>query len=73
MAREGVDALAEAARGGPKPSGYKNTGVELITAEPVDGVDVQGRGLRRPELLGLAGAGLRRRVWLTCVVSVTFG
>jgi fructose transport system substrate-binding protein len=38
MAREGVKALASAARGGPKPSGYENTGVELITAEPVKGV-----------------------------------
>jgi fructose transport system substrate-binding protein len=38
MAREGVKALAEAARGGPKPSGYENTGVELITSEPVKGV-----------------------------------
>lgn len=38
MAREGVKALAEAARGGPKPTGYENTGVELITADPVKGV-----------------------------------
>jgi fructose transport system substrate-binding protein len=38
MAREGVKALAEAARGGPKPSGYENTGVELITGDPVKGV-----------------------------------
>jgi fructose transport system substrate-binding protein len=38
MAREGVKALAEAARGGPKPSGYEDTGVELITADPVEGV-----------------------------------
>ena len=38
MARLGVDALANAARGGPKPSGYKNTGVELITGDPVKGV-----------------------------------
>jgi fructose transport system substrate-binding protein len=38
MARLGVDALAGAARGGPKPSGYKNTGVELITGDAVDGV-----------------------------------
>ena len=41
MAREGVKALAEAARGGPKPSGYENTGVELITADPVKGVKSQ--------------------------------
>jgi fructose transport system substrate-binding protein len=38
MARLGVDALADAARGGPKPSGYRNTGVELITRDPVEGV-----------------------------------
>ena len=38
MAREGVRALAAAARGGDKPSGYLDTGVELITGDPVDGV-----------------------------------
>ena len=41
MAREGVEALAKAARGGAEPSGYLNTGVELITGDPVDGVDSQ--------------------------------
>jgi fructose transport system substrate-binding protein len=39
MAREGVRALARAARGGEKPSGYLNTGVELITDDPAPGVD----------------------------------
>jgi fructose transport system substrate-binding protein len=38
MARLGVDALAATARGGPKPTGYKNTGVELITGDAVQGV-----------------------------------
>jgi fructose transport system substrate-binding protein len=38
MARLGVDALANAARGGPKPSGYKNTGIELITGDAAKGV-----------------------------------
>jgi len=38
MARLGVDALASAARGGKKPSGYENTGVELITGDHVKGV-----------------------------------
>ncbi|SDE50134.1 substrate-binding domain-containing protein [Auraticoccus monumenti] len=38
MAREGVRALAAAARGGEVPSGYLDTGVELITGTPVDGV-----------------------------------
>jgi fructose transport system substrate-binding protein len=38
MAREGVESLADAARGGQKPSGYLNTGVELITGDPVPGV-----------------------------------
>jgi len=38
MARLGVDALADAARGGTKPSGYKNTGVELITRDAASGV-----------------------------------
>jgi fructose transport system substrate-binding protein len=39
MAREGVNALADEARGGKRPSGYEDTGVELITAEPVKGVE----------------------------------
>jgi fructose transport system substrate-binding protein len=38
MAREGVEALAKAARGGAEPSGYLDTGVELITGDPVSGV-----------------------------------
>jgi len=38
MAREGVRALATALRGGDKPSGYLNTGVELVTGDPVPGV-----------------------------------
>ena len=39
MATKGIEALAAAARGGDKPSGYLDTGVELITASPVDGVE----------------------------------
>ena len=39
MARKGVEAIAEAVRGGEKPSGYLDTGVELITKDPVDGVE----------------------------------
>jgi fructose transport system substrate-binding protein len=38
MARKGVDAAAAAARGGPQPSGFLDTGVELITNSPVPGV-----------------------------------
>jgi fructose transport system substrate-binding protein len=38
MAREGVLALARAARGGAPPSGYLDTGVELITGDPAPGV-----------------------------------
>lgn len=38
MAREGVLALAKAIRGGESPSGYLNTGVELVTDDPVPGV-----------------------------------
>lgn len=41
MARLGVDNLASAARGGKKPSGYTNTGVELITGDPAKGVPSQ--------------------------------
>jgi fructose transport system substrate-binding protein len=39
MARVGVTAIAEAARGGERPSGYLNTGVELITGDPAPGVE----------------------------------
>jgi len=39
MASLGVEKGAAAARGGEKPSGYLDTGVELITADPVDGVE----------------------------------
>jgi fructose transport system substrate-binding protein len=38
MAREGIRALAAAARGGEKPSGFLNTGVELITGNPASDV-----------------------------------
>ncbi|MDP9344125.1 MAG: substrate-binding domain-containing protein [Actinomycetota bacterium] len=38
MASLGVEKIAAAVRGGPKPSGYLDTGVELITADPVAGV-----------------------------------
>jgi fructose transport system substrate-binding protein len=38
MAALGVEKGAEAARGGEKPSGYVDTGVELITADRVTGV-----------------------------------
>jgi fructose transport system substrate-binding protein len=39
MASLGVEKIAAAARGGAKPSGYTDTGVTLITDEPVKGVD----------------------------------
>jgi fructose transport system substrate-binding protein len=38
MAREGLEAVAEAVRGGPSPAGFLDTGVELITSDPVEGV-----------------------------------
>jgi fructose transport system substrate-binding protein len=38
MASLGVQKIAEAARGGQKPSGYTDTGVNLITDEPLPGV-----------------------------------
>jgi len=38
MAADGVKAVAAAARGGKKPSGYVDTGVNLITADPAKGV-----------------------------------
>ena len=39
MASLGVEKIAAAARGDEKPSGYVDTGVELITADPIDGVE----------------------------------
>lgn len=39
MASKGVEAIAEAARGASKPSGYLDTGVELITDAPVGGLE----------------------------------
>jgi fructose transport system substrate-binding protein len=39
MAALGVEKGAAAARGGEKPSGYVDTGVTLITATPMEGVD----------------------------------
>jgi fructose transport system substrate-binding protein len=39
MASKGIEAIADAARGGKKPTGYLDTGVELITNHPADGVD----------------------------------
>jgi fructose transport system substrate-binding protein len=39
MAALGVEKGAAAARGGAKPSGYVDTGVTLISADPVKGVD----------------------------------
>lgn len=38
MAREGVEALAEAARDGKEPPRFRNTGVELIAGDSVRGV-----------------------------------
>jgi fructose transport system substrate-binding protein len=39
MARVGVTAIADAARGGERPGGYLNTGVELITGDPAPGME----------------------------------
>lgn len=41
MAREGVRAIAEQVRGGAAPSGYLDTGVELITDDEAPGVSSQ--------------------------------
>ena len=40
--RMNVEAVAEAARGGEKPSGYLDTGVKLIAGDAVDGVESEG-------------------------------
>ncbi len=42
MARKGVENIAAALRGGEKPSGYLDTGLELITDHPAKGVPSKG-------------------------------
>ena len=39
MAREGVRAIAAAVRDGETPSGFLDTGSELVSDNPVDGVE----------------------------------
>jgi fructose transport system substrate-binding protein len=39
MASFGVEAIVEYVQTGEKPSGYTDTGVTLITNEPVEGVE----------------------------------
>ncbi|WP_151526676.1 substrate-binding domain-containing protein [Serinicoccus kebangsaanensis] len=39
MAREGVEAIADAVREGDQPTGYLDTGTELISDDPVEGVE----------------------------------
>jgi fructose transport system substrate-binding protein len=41
MASEGVDAIVAATKDGKKVSGYHDTGVNLITAKPMDGVQAK--------------------------------
>jgi fructose transport system substrate-binding protein len=41
MASLGVEKIAAAARGGDKPSGYTDTGVNLITDQPVKGIEAK--------------------------------
>lgn len=38
MAREGVRAIVEVTAGGPAPTGWLDTGVQLVTGTPVDGI-----------------------------------
>ena len=42
MASLGVETIVEAVRGGEAPEGYTDTGVTLITANPVEGVESEG-------------------------------
>ncbi|MDJ0313536.1 substrate-binding domain-containing protein [Arthrobacter sp. H35-D1] len=39
MAQEGVDAVVKFAQDGTKPSGFNDTGAQLITDQPVEGLD----------------------------------
>lgn len=41
MAREGVRAIADAVREGDEPSGFLDTGVQLITSAPAPDVDTK--------------------------------
>ena len=38
MAEQGVDAVVKFAKDGTKPSGFNDTGAQLITDQPVDGL-----------------------------------
>jgi fructose transport system substrate-binding protein len=42
MAKMGVEAVLKFAQDGTKPTGYTDTGVTLISAKPIDGIDSQG-------------------------------
>ena len=55
MAKQGVKTIVKAASGGKKPSGYTDTGVNLITDEPMNGVS------RRTPPTARRTAGARRR------------
>ncbi len=61
MAAEGVDAVVEYAKTGKKPSGFVNTGSDVITGKPLPGVPSPGSELRREELLGLDGPDIGAR------------
>ena len=39
MAREGVEAIVDAVREGDEPTGYLDTGTELISDHPAEGVE----------------------------------
>ncbi len=62
MASLGVETIVAAIQGGVVPTGYTDTGVALITANPVDGVDSEGVGYgyencwgdQNPEVLAMA-------------------
>ncbi|MFI8567068.1 substrate-binding domain-containing protein [Rhodococcus sp. NPDC078407] len=41
MAEQGVDAVVKFAEDGTKPSGFNDTGSQLVTDQPVDGIDSQ--------------------------------
>lgn len=42
MARQGVLTIADAVRGGERPSGYLDTGTQLVSGSPVAGIESRG-------------------------------
>ena len=68
MAAMGVAAGVEYAKTGKKVSGYTDTGVTLIAAKPMAGVDSKGCEDRHRPVLGRQVRAVRKLFWRRCCV-----